>query len=409
MIFEIVYLALLSFSAFFIILHVNLWFENKDKIFLKRKIKALPSVSLIIPAYNEEEIIGKTLQEIKKINYPKNKLEIIVVDDGSVDRTYEIAKNTAKKLGSKRIKVFTKKNGGKASALNFGVKKAKNEFIAVVDADSFLDKAALKECLNHFDEAGVAAVTSHILCRKQRNFWERMQNIELMIISVTRKLEEYINVIWVTPGPLSVYRKNVLKKLGGFDEKNLVEDVEIAWRILKNGYRIRMAFDAFVYSLYPSSFKRWWMQRVRWSIGGIQTLAKYKSSIGRKNHAVGSFLVPTSFLGYSSTIIGIGIFLYLAAIRIINFLIYVFRAFSLGLNPFLRLGFVYYIDLKIIIGFLIFAISLILLRISFSLHKWKVKWYDIPLFLFIYPVLYSFVNLHGIYKYYRGERGWLTK
>lgn len=410
MIFELIYFTLLSFSAFFIALHINLWFDNKSKIFLGAKdLKTTPSTSLVIPAYNEEDIIEETLQKTKGIDYPNNRLEIIVVDDGSKDRTYEIAKNVAKKFGNRRIRIFTKKNGGKASALNFGIKKAKGEFIAVMDADSFLEKNALKECLKYFDSDDVAAVTSHILCSEKRNFWERMQDIELMIISVTRKLEEYLNVIQVTPGPLSVYRKKILDKLDGFDEKNLVEDVEVAWRILKNGYKIRMAFDAFAYSLLPNSFMRWWKQRVRWSIGGLQTLAKYKSSIGTKNHTVGSFLVPTSFLGYSSTIIGLGLFLYLLAVRTTNSLTYAFRAFSLGLNPFLRMEFNYYVDLKIILGFLVFALAMFLFRISLSLHKWKVKWYDIPLFLLIYPIPYSLINLHGFYKYYNGERGWLTK
>ncbi len=409
MIFDIVYLVLLFFATFFIMLHINLWFENKGKIFLKKKLKIIPPISLIIPAYNEEEIIEETLRKIKNINYPRNKLEIIVVDDGSTDRTYDIVKKAITKFRIKGLKLFTKKNGGKASALNFGIKKAKNEFIAVMDADSFLDKNALKECMKHFDSDEVAAVTSHILCSRKKSFWERMQNIELMIISVTRKLEEYANVIWATPGPLSVYRKDVLKKIGGFDEKNLIEDVEIAWRILKSGYKIKMAFGALVYSLYPNSFKRWWRQRVRWSIGGIQTFSKYKSTIGGKHHAVGSFLVPTSFIGYSSSIIGIGVFLYLLILRAFDFFAYSLKSFSFGLDPFSRLEFAYYIDFKIILGLLVFFTALTLIKISFSLHKWRAKWYDIPIFLFIYPILYSFVNLHAIYKYYKGERGWLTK
>lgn len=414
MILEAIYITLLFFAMFFIALHLNLWFDNKDKMILRvgpkaARITTLPSISLIIPAYNEEAVIEKTLEKIKEADYPKSRIEVIVVDDGSKDRTCEIAKKTKKRLGLNWVKILTKANSGKASALNFGLKKAKNELVAVMDADSFFEKNALKNCVKHFAESDVAAVTSHILCSEKNTFWERMQNIELMIISVTRKLEEYINVIQATPGPLSIYRKNVLDKLGGFDEKNLVEDVEIAWRILKNGYKIKMAFDAFTYSLYPSSLKRWWMQRVRWTIGGLQTLAKYKSSIGLKNHMVGTFVVPTSFLGYSATIIGLGIFLYLFMVRTFNSLVYFYRAFSIGLNPFLRWEFTYYVDLKIILGFFVLAFALYLFKISLSLHKWKINWRDIPVFLFLYPMLYLFVNLHGIYKYCRKDIGWFTK
>ena len=409
MIFDIIYLVLLFFATFFIMLYINLWFENRGKIFLKKKLKVIPPISLVIPAYNEDEIIEKTLRKIKDIDYPRKKLEIIVVDDGSTDRTYDIVKKAITKFRLKGVKLFTKKNGGKASALNFGIKKAKNDFIAVVDADTFLNKNALKECMKHFDTDEVAAVTSHILCSRKKSFLERMQNIELMIISVTRKLQEYANVVWATPGPLSVYRKAVLKKLGGFDEKILVEDVEIAWRILGNGYKIKMALDAFAYSLFPNSFSRWWKQRLRWAIGGLQTFLKYKSTIGNKHHIVGSFLVPTSFISFSTSIIGIGFFLYLFIARAFNFLTYAVRALSFGLDPFFGLESAYYIDFKIIIGLILFFASLALVKISFSLHKWRGKWYDIPIFLFIYPILYSFVNLHAIYKYYKGETGWLTK
>lgn len=307
------------------------------------------------------------------------------------------------------MRLFTKKNNGKASAINFGIKKSRGKLVAVMDADSFLSRGALKECVSHFDSDDVAAVTSHIMCSKKRNFWERMQNIELMVIATTRKLEEYVNVISATPGPLSVYRKDVLKELGGFDEENLIEDVEIAWRILKSGYKIRMAFDALAYSLYPDSFSRWCKQRIRWSIGGLQTFFKYRSALGNKSHGVGSYLVPTSFIGYSSSIIAVGLFLYLFTMRAFNFLTYTIRAVSLGLDPFSRLAFTYYVDLEIILGLSVLILALYLMKISLSLHKWEARWYDIPLFLFIYPILYSFVNLYGMYKYYRGERGWQTK
>lgn len=405
MIFDIIYLILLFYATFFVIFHLILWFENRDKFFQKGKSKKLPTVSLVIPAYNEEDVIEKTLKKLRKINYPKNKLEVIVVDDGSTDETY----NIAKKFESKMIRVFTKQHGGKASALNFGLKKARNEFIAVMDADSFLKKNALRNCMKYFDDEKVAAVTSHILVSNKKNFWERMQNAELMMIAVMRKSQEFANVISATPGPLSVYRKKILKKLGGFDEKNLLEDNEIAWRILKNGYRIRMAFDSIVYSVYPSSLKRWWKQRLRWTIGGLQTLSKYKSSIKGKTYAVGNFLVPTSFLGYSFTIMGIGAFIYLFTKRMLDILIYMIKAFSIGIAPFSSFEIIYYVDFKIVLGFLGFILSLLLIVNSFSLHKWKIKWYDIILYLTIYPTFYVFVILYGIYKYFKGERGWLTK
>ncbi len=412
MIFETVYLVLLFFATYFIMFHINLWFEYKNDILMKKDsgyFKRKPSVSLIIPAYNEEGIIKETLEKVKDIDYPRSKFEVIVVDDGSTDKTYEIAK----KFRSRWIRVFTKKNGGKGSALNFGVNKAKNEFIAVMDADSYLEKDALKNCMHYFDSKKVAAVTSHILCSKKRTFWERMQEIELMLIAVTRKMEEYANVIQATPGPLSIYRKSILKKLGGFDEENLVEDIEIAWNILKNGYKIRMALDAVVYSIFPSSFKSWWKQRLRWQIGGAQVLSKYWSSLGRNSHAVGSFLIPTYIFGYIATIVGMGMFIYLAAIRIFNYIVFSYKLFSFDINPLSKLNFYLIPDLNIILGFTVFVLVIYLIKISYSVHKWRIGMLDflldLPLFIFIYPILLPIVTIVGVCKYYKGEREWLTK
>jgi cellulose synthase/poly-beta-1,6-N-acetylglucosamine synthase-like glycosyltransferase len=405
---DIIFIILLFYACYYVMFHLVLWFENRDKFFTKKqlKISSLPYISLIIPAYNEDSLIAKTLKKVKEIDYPKNKLEVIVVDDGSKDKTYEIAK----RFNSSQIKVFTKPNGGKASALNFGIERAKNEFIAVMDADSYLAKDALKNCIKYFDEKDVAAVTSHVFVGKKSNFWERMQNTELMLVNSTRKIQEFANVINATPGPLSIYRKNVLIKLGKFDEKNLIEDVEIDWRILRNGYKVKMAFDAIVYSIYPASFRKWWNQRVRWAIGGLQTLFKYISCIGnKKTYGVGSFVAPTSLLGYSCTVIGIGIFVYLLLVRIFYFLIYTFKSFSLGINPFAVLEFAFHPDIKLIIGFLVLLVSLFLLRIAFSLHQWKVKWYDIIFYITIYSFFFPFISIYGMYKYIRKERGWLTK
>jgi len=408
MIFDIIYYILLFFGSYFVIFHLNLWFENRENIcecYKKVNDSALPPLSLIIPAYNEEGNIRKTLEKITKIDYPRKKLEIIVVDDGSTDRTYRVAKEFKSNL----VKVYTKPNKGKANALNYGISKSKGDFIAVMDADTYIDREALKKCMKYFDDKEVAAVTSFIICSKKHNFWEKMQEIEMTMVAATRKMEEYANVIQCTPGPLSVYRKNILEKLGWFDEDILVEDIEIAWKILNSGYKIKMATDAIVYSTFPNNFRRWWNQRVRWSIGGIQVLKKYLHSIKDRNSPVGTFLIPIYLLGFGSSILGIGMFLYLLLLRITTSLLYNIRAYKLGLNLLSDMEMVYYIDIKVIIGFLVFAMTMYLLKISLKFMRSKLDMRGILQFIFIYPVLFPFVNLMGIYKYYKGERGWLTK
>jgi len=408
LVFEILYIVLLLIASYYISFRLVYWFDNRDK-FRQRpkpiKDKDLPKISLIVPAYNEEHIIAETIEKLKKINYPKDKFEIIVIDDGSKDRTYEIAK----KFESEQIKIFTKPNSGKASTLNFGIEKSKNEFIGVMDADTYMGKNALRECMSYFNEDGVAAVVSHVLVSQKTTFWEKMQEIENMMIAFNRKAEEFPNVIRVTPGPLSIYRKEVLVKLKGFDEKVLVEDVEIAWNMLSHGYKIRMAFDAVVYSFYPSTFKKWWKTRIRWSIGGIQTLMKYFHTLGKKTYGVGSFLVPMESIGYFSAVVAIAVFLYLVGVRIFNFLTYISRSLSLDLNPFTRWELGFNPDINIIYGLIVFLLSLCWIGIALRQHKWKFNFLNLLCFITIYSVIFPFISISGAYKYIKGERGWLTK
>ncbi len=407
MVFDIIYMIAIFFGSFFIIFHLHLWIDNREKLGLKGSSNLIPTMSLIVPAYNEGHNIEKTLDSLKGLEYPEGKLEIIVVDDGSTDSTLELARKKAKEF--RNMKVLTKKNSGKASALNFGMSKSRGKYVAVVDADTLLAKDALINSVRYFDDDSVGAVTSHVLCSRRDRFWERMQNLELMMISFSRKLEEYANIIWVTPGPLSVYRKDILEKIGGFDEKILVEDVEVAWKLNKNGYKVRMALDAFSYSLYPSSFSVWWKQRLRWTIGGIQTLVKYKSSIKDMSNSVGSFFVPNAFLGYSLAVITMGLFAAVFAIGSAEFLAYIAKAYSVGANPFGGLEFYYYADCNLILGVIVMALTLPLAVASLRMHKGMFRWRDIPVFLFIYPILYSFVTVCAIYKYARGQAGWMTK
>ena len=404
---DVIYIIILITLTFFTFFHLILWFESKNKL-KKDPIlnNRLPNISILIPAYNEEKVIGKSLKRLLAINYPKNKLDIIVIDDGSTDGTYKIAK----KYESKYLRVFKKKNTGKASTLNFGLKYVNNKFVAVMDADSFLDRGALSQCIAYFDEDNVAAVTSHILVKRKNTLWEKLQHTEHMIVALMRKAQEQVNVITVTPGPLSVYRKDVLIKVGGFDEKNLTEDVEIAWRLLKYGYKVKMAFDAIVHSLYPDTFSLWWRQRRRWIIGGFQTMFKYFTSLfDRKSYGVGNWLVPTSLISYVFAFVGTSIFGYLAITRFLNYVVFIIASFSAGTNPFSRFGFGYNIDLLFIYGVMMFLLSLFVIRLSVQVHRDRPNPIILALFLTLYPTLLTLNLLISSYKFVRTERGWLTK
>lgn len=400
---DIIYLVVFFVVSYLTFFHLILWFENKDKLLKKIKSKKIPSVSILIPAFNEEDSIESTIKNILEIDYPKNNLEIIVIDDGSTDRTYEIAKKYEGK-----IKILRKENGGKASALNLGILNAKNEFIAVIDADSLLERDALKNCMKYFDEKDVAAVTSHILPKEKNKLLEKLQNIEFMIIALTRKLKERLNIIDATPGPLSVYKKSVLVNLGMFDENNLTEDIEIAWRILRNGYKIKMAYDAFVYSRYPSSFRKWWAQRTRWNIGGLQTLFKHLDCMIKKDgNIVGRFLIPVSIMGYLLTLVGVFILFYLGINFLINSYLFLVKAVPIGATRF-QIDIKYYIDIFSVYGLISVVSSLLLVIISLNNHKEKYSILNLIAFS-LYLVLYPLVCVYSVYKFLKQERSWLTK
>ena len=275
---DALYLFFAAVTTYFMLVFLLLFQRNKSRINITPELSRLPSVSIIVPAYNEQNKISATLRSLSALQYPKDKLEIIVVDDGSEDNTYEVAKKF------KNVKVFHKENGGKARALNFGLKRAKGEIVACVDSDSHPQPDALLKAVPFFNDSSVAGVTTSIFSNKPKNLLETLQWLEYSMIVWSRKLLEFLDAVYVTPGPLSLYKKNILTKVGGFDAKNMTEDIEIAWRLMSKGYKIKMATEAKTYTDIPSKLKAWWKQRIRWNIGGMQTVMKYKHTFLKCNY-----------------------------------------------------------------------------------------------------------------------------
>jgi len=271
--FELIFIYILVFfSLFNLSLMLIAILEKPFKRKPYKLNKNLPRVAIIVPAYNEEKNISSTLKNLLKLKYPKEKLEIIVVDDGSKDKTFE----KAKKFEKYNVKVYRKPNGGKGSALNYGIKRTKAEFIATLDADSFPEKDSLLKMLPYFEDKKVMAVTPAMVVHKPRNFIERLQHAEYLFGIFLRKVFANINAIHVCPGPLSIYRRKFFEKHGLFDEKNLTEDMEMAMRIQKYGYKIETAVDSKVSTIAPKNFKGLLKQRERWYTGYIHNCIKHK-------------------------------------------------------------------------------------------------------------------------------------
>jgi cellulose synthase/poly-beta-1,6-N-acetylglucosamine synthase-like glycosyltransferase len=279
-------------SVFTVMVFLLLFLKHRHCMHHKPPAKGwVPVVSIVIPAYNESRYIKTSLESVLGLNYPKNKTEIIIVDDGSTDNTMKIAKGYEKR----GVKVFTKTNEGKAAALNFGIKKARGELIVTMDADSYLSPNCLNEMLPLFGE-DVAAVTAAVKIKASDSWIKEFQRVEYLLILFSRKLLSYIDCVPVTPGPFSIFRKSALEAVGGFDERNLVEDQEIALRLQSHHYRIASSMSAEVYTEPPETIGNFLKQRIRWQRGGLRNYWDYKFLIKPEYGDFGVFFVPLNYI-----------------------------------------------------------------------------------------------------------------
>jgi len=252
--------------------------------------KFFPRTSLIIPAHNESAVLPKTLEKIFSSNYPKNILEVIVVDDGSTDDTAKIAK----RFGVKLIK--NKENLGKCKALNVGIKNASNDIIITTDADTEFGKNTIENLVKHFSDEEVGAVAgyykalplknlfSHFSLGKLKTFFLlKFQSLEYMTFLFARRRQAAFDAVMVVPGAVGAYRKEVLEKIGGFDSKMLIEDYDATIRIHKTGYKVVCEKDAVAWTKPPANISELVRQRLRWYRGGFEVLAKHTDLIQSKH------------------------------------------------------------------------------------------------------------------------------
>jgi len=307
MLFRYALLYVVSFIGIFLgVLFLISLIEGRHRI-RNPKPTRFPFVSVIIPAYNEQENIRKTIESARKLDYPN--FEILVVDDGSTDNTFKIASQIATK--DPRIKAFSKKNGGKASALNFAIKRSKGEVIATLDADSFVMSDALMKMIGYLEDPRVASVTPSMKVYRPKNVLQKIQQVEYVFGILYRKIFAFMNMIHVTPGPFSLYKKSFFERHGGFDEKTTTEDMEIAMRMQTHHYRIENSVDAVVYTVSPDTLKELTKQRTRWYYGLIKNLEVYTHLFDWKRYGYFAILsLPAALISVVSLLVLTGYFVY---------------------------------------------------------------------------------------------------
>ncbi len=257
--------------------------------------KETPYVAMIVPCYNEQNTVGGTAESLLALDYPKDKLHIVLVDDGSTDGTHDIMDTFAHHAN---VTVIHQQNQGKHVALNAGIAAAPDaELIGCLDADSFVERGALREMIGCFDDGQVAAATAAMSVALPRTILERMQNAEYILGIALRHILASVNGLHVTPGPFSLYRRDVVVELGGFREGHKTEDMEMALRIQKAGYAIESAPLARVFTKTPRSVPALVKQRTRWTTGFLRNvLNEYRDMVGNPRYgALGLMVLPLGF------------------------------------------------------------------------------------------------------------------
>lgn len=404
----IIYLIYMFISLYMLMLFILIYIRNKKTFFDYEKPLKKYSVSFVVPAYNEEKSIEDSLKHILEIDYP-NILEIIVVNDCSTDNTRAIVEKIMKKYP--KVKLINNKvnMGNAAKAQNIGLKIAQGEIIAVVDADSFPDKNSLSRMVGFFNDPKVGAVTCPVLVRNPTRFMEKLQSIEYKIISFQRKLLEYVDSIYVTPGPLALYRREALVEIGGFDEENLTQDIESTWNLASINWKRKMSLSTFVTSDVPKKFKEWFLQRRRWNVGGMQCLSKYKHHFLKKG-MLGYFIIPLFAIGLFWGLLGLIIFSYLFITNLSSRLL--FTKYSIEASAPLITFDEFYITPSFLnyLGILLFLFEVIFILIVLSILKEKIfqkeKLLTLPFYLFVYLVSYPFIMIDSTWNYFFGKKKW---
>ncbi|MBR9676429.1 glycosyltransferase family 2 protein [Candidatus Woesearchaeota archaeon] len=308
----IIYLVSLYFGVFWILFFI----DTRKRLIYEKDINYEPKnfvkVIIAIPAYNEEKTIKKTLLSVINLDYPKKLLEIIVINDGSTDKTEQKIFETIKLHKAKNVKYIKNKNQGKAASMNHALRISKAEYFVCLDADSHVEKNALRQAVGFIQQDKELVIVTPIMhVHKPRTIVQKLQKIEYLTAMLLLKLMGYIDSNYIAPGPFSLYKADIIRKLGGFDENNLTEDQEIAYRAQSKHLKIRQCPSMHVYTQAPGTLKALYRQRNRWFKGSLHNFFKYKHLMLNKKYGdFGVFQMPINISAFLLASFSVAFFLY---------------------------------------------------------------------------------------------------
>jgi cellulose synthase/poly-beta-1,6-N-acetylglucosamine synthase-like glycosyltransferase/peptidoglycan/xylan/chitin deacetylase (PgdA/CDA1 family)/spore germination protein YaaH len=263
--------------------------------FRKRKNYAAPDyapmIAVLIPAYNEEKVIVRTIRSVMMSTY-KN-IRIIVIDDGSKDRTYDVACEAyPADIASGRLTVLTKPNAGKAEALNFALGHFDEEIYVGIDADTVIAHDAIARLVPHFANPKIGAVAGNAKVGNRVNLWTRWQALEYITSqNFERRALDLFDVVIVVPGAIGAWRTKLVKIGKGYHSNTVAEDADLTMNLLEQGYSVIYEDQALAFTEAPVTADGLMRQRFRWSFGILQAIFKHKGAIS-KHRAMGLFALP---------------------------------------------------------------------------------------------------------------------
>ncbi len=246
-------------------------------------LSSFPAVSIIVPGYNEEVNAVRTVSSLLQQDYPN--LQILFIDDGSKDATYKVVSEAFQNVPN--VQVHTKENGGKASALNYGIQLSTTDYLVCIDADTQLKKDAVSQLMKKFDlptekDPGgkVGAVAGNVKVGNEVNMITRWQSIEYITSqNFDRRAFDLLNCITVVPGAIGAFKRDAVLKAGAFTTDTLAEDCDLTMRLHINGYKVTNCSEALSYTEAPETMKQFMKQRFRWSFGVIQSFWKHRKAL----------------------------------------------------------------------------------------------------------------------------------
>ncbi|HXW62620.1 MAG TPA: glycosyltransferase [Candidatus Acidoferrales bacterium] len=253
-----------------------------------------PNASVLIPAYNEEAVIVSTVRAALGSNYPN--LEVLVVDDGSIDRTAELVRANFGR--DRRVRLLMQSNHGKPSALNHGLAEAAGEIVVSIDADTIVDPEAVPRLIRHFADPTVGAVAGNVKVMNRNRWITRWQALEYITSqNLEKRAFDLLNCIPVVPGAVGAWRTDVLRGNGGFSGDTVAEDTDLTLTIRRNGWKILYDEEAIGRTEAPENVDTLVRQRFRWTFGTLQAVWKHRDTAGNPRYGtLGWIAIPNIFL-----------------------------------------------------------------------------------------------------------------